>query len=94
MSNFTKVNLDADHTGHLLCVICNYLNHIRLNIEDYLEGDETDSRIKRSLELMELFYQAGNIEGRLLSNNVNETDLELIEKWEKELNGGQSGNEA
>jgi hypothetical protein len=92
MSNSWKVLLDADHTVHLLCVICDYLNHIRLNIEDYLEGDETDSRIKKSLELMELFYQAGNIEGRLLSNNVNETDLELIEEWEKELNGGQSGN--
>lgn len=92
MSNSWKVILDADHTGHLLCVICDYLNHIRLNIEDYLEGDETDSRIERPLELMELFYQAGNIEGRLLSNNVNETDLELIEEWEKELNGGQSGN--
>lgn len=93
MSNSWKVILDADHTGHLLCVICDYLNHIRLNIEDYLEGDETDPRIKRSLELMELFYQAGNIEGRILSNNANETDLELIEEWEKELNGGQSGNE-
>ena len=87
-----KAMLDADHTGHLLCVICDYLNHIRLHIEDYLESDDTDSRIERPLELMELFYLAGNIEGRLLSNNVNEKDLELIEEWEKELNGGQLGN--
>lgn len=92
MSNFPKVNLDADHAGHLLCVICGYLNHIRLNIEDYLMSDDTDSLIEKPLELMELFYLAGNIEGRLLSNNVNEKDLELIEDWENELNGGQSGN--
>lgn len=89
MSNFPRVDLDADHTGHLLCVICDYLNHIRLNIEDYLESDETDSRISQSEQLMELFYLAGNIEGRLLSNNVNEKDLELIEDWENELQGFQ-----
>lgn len=93
MGNFPRVDLDADHIGHLLCVLCDYLNHIRLNIEDYLESDETDSRISQSMRLMELFYLAGNIEGRLLSNNVDEKDLEIIEEWENELNGGQSGNE-
>jgi hypothetical protein len=85
MSNSWKVILDADHTGHLLCVICDYLNHIRLNIEDYLESDDTDSRTSKPLELMETFYLAGNIESRILSNNATEADLELIEAWEAEL---------
>lgn len=82
-----KLSLDADHQGHLLCVICDYLNHIRLNIEDYLESDDTDSRVEQPAKLMELFYFAGNVEGRLLSNNITTQDLELIEEWEKELEG-------
>lgn len=80
-----KVNLDADHAGHLLCVICEYLNHIRLHIEDYLESDDTDARIEKPLSLMELFYMAGNLEGRILSNNIGPLDLELIEAWEEDL---------
>ena len=81
-----KVNLDADHAGHLALVICNYLNHIRLNLEECLESDDTDSRISKPFELMETFYLAGNIEGRILSNNATAADLELVEAWEAELN--------
>lgn len=80
-----RVSLDADHQGHLACVICNYLNHIRLNLEEYLESDDTDSRLSKPLELMETFYMAGNIEGRILSNNVDMKDIELVEAWEAEL---------
>ena len=85
MRQYRKVNLDADHAGHLAVVICNYLNHIRMHLEEYLESDDTDSRTSKSLELMEMFYLAGNIEGRILSNNATEADLELVEAWEAEL---------
>ena len=85
MKQYRKVNLDADHAGHLAVVICNYLNHIRMHLEEYLESDDTDSRTYKTLKLMEVFYLAGNIEGRILSNNVTEADLELLEAWEAEL---------
>lgn len=85
MKQYRKVNLDADHTGHLAVVICNYLNHIRMHLEEYLESDDTDSRMSKPLELMETFYLAGNIEGRIISNNATEADLELVEAWEAEL---------
>lgn len=91
MKVIPKVSLDADYQGHLLCVICDYLNHIRLNLEDYLESDDTDARIEQPAKLMELFYFAGNIEGRLLSNNIGPQDLEIIELWEKELEGLKAG---
>lgn len=80
-----RVSLDADHRGHLACVICDYLNSIRMNLEEYLESDDTDSRLSKPLELMETFYLAGNIEGRILSNNATEADIELVEAWEAEL---------
>lgn len=82
-----RVNLDADHTGHLLCVVCEYLNSIRLHIEDYLESDDTDSRVTQTLNLMDKFYLAGNIEGRLLAENINEEDLVILDCWEEELKG-------
>lgn len=82
---YRKVNLDADHQGHLVAGICNYLNHIQMHLEEYLESDDTDSRTSKPLELMETFYMAGNIEGRILSNNATEADLELVEAWEAEL---------
>lgn len=85
MKQHRKVNLDADHAGHLAVVICNYLNYIRMHLEEYLESDDTDSRTSMSLELMEMFYLAGNIEGRILSNNATEADLEIVEAWEAVL---------
>lgn len=85
MPKRNRVSLDADHQGHLACVVCNYLNHFRMNLEEYLESDDTDSRLFKPRELMETFYIAGNIEGRILSNNVDTKDIELVESWEAEL---------
>jgi hypothetical protein len=56
-----------------------------MHLEEYLESDDTDSRTSKPLELMKTFYLAGNIEGRILSNNATEADLELVEAWEAEL---------
>lgn len=80
-----KVSLDADHQGHLVCVLNEYRNYIRMHIEDFLESDDTDSRVTKPLELADLFYLTGNVEGRLLSDSVTASDLELIETWEQEL---------
>lgn len=80
-----KVNLDPDHQGHLVGVICQYLNHIRMNVEEYLMSDDTDSRISKTIELADTFYFAGNIEGRILSNNATIADVELVGLWEAEL---------
>lgn len=77
--------LDADRQGELIGVITDYLNHIRLNIEDYLEGDETGDRILKPLELAELFYLAGHIQGRLHGGCVTEGDIDIVERWEQEL---------
>lgn len=87
-----RVSLDADHQGHLACVVCTYLNHIRMNLEECLESDDTDSRTSKLLELIETFYLAGNIEGRILSNNITEADLERVEAWEKEMADDANSN--
>lgn len=89
----TKVKLDPDHQGHLVCVICRYLNHIRKNIEEYLESDDTDSRITKVIELADTFYFAGNIEGRVLSDNATVADVELVGLWEAELEGNDEDKE-
>lgn len=84
-----KPQLDADRQGELICVVTDYLNHIRHNIEDYLEGNEwefiADDHILKPLELAELFYLAGNIQGRLHGGCITLGDIDIVEKWEKRL---------
>ena len=83
--SFREVNLDADQQCHFLVVICEYLNYMRLHPKKVLESDDTDPSINMAVEMANVFYLAGHIEGRCLYNHLSESDVELIEAWEEEL---------
>lgn len=78
-----RVILDADHKGQLLVTINRLLNIYRMNIEGFLD-DTHNSLEDNVLSLLDLFYFAGNVEGRLISDNATEDDLEWIDKWDEE----------
>lgn len=66
MKQHRKVNLDADHAGHLAVVICNYLNHIR-NIESrILSNNATEA----DLELVEAWEKE-------MADDANSNNLDL-----------------
>lgn len=77
------VSLDADHTGHLLCMLADYHTFI---IEQWHCGEREND------EVADTCYLLGNIEGRLLYNGLTQDDLDLLELWEEELNEWKESN--
>ena len=78
-----KVNLDADHIGHLHCVINEYHNYILRSTDPESFAEMIDEGDRN--DWLDTLYMIGNIQGRLLSDNIDTDDLELIEAWETEL---------
>lgn len=74
------VTLDADHQGHIIVFLCDYHNFLR---EQWEMGDI------EPLELAELCYLLGNMEGRAIHNLLTTEDIDLIEAWEEELMRGK-----
>lgn len=86
MKNNPKVSLDADLAGELAITICDYLNRERTVLEIIVYELGLPEKVKAYLqELVDTFYLAGNIEGRILSDNATVTDLELVDLWDDEL---------
>lgn len=82
-----EINLDADHQGHLLCVLTEVHTKFLYDMDQVLARlEDMDEGTRR--EYLDTLYILGNIEGRLLHNHINEDDLELIEMWEAELAEG------
>lgn len=82
--NKPRVSLDADHTGHLLCMLADYHT---LVIEQWHCGEREND------EVADICYLLGNIEGRLFSmNGLTQDDLDLLELWEEELNEWKESN--
>jgi hypothetical protein len=69
----------------MICVIQDYLDYLRRNIEEQLEGDDTDDKFTQPLRLAEVFYLAGWIQQGLLQGKVTQNNLDQVEIWEQEL---------
>lgn len=82
-TNKPLVSLDADHTGHLLCMLADYHTFI---IDQWHCGERENDEVAGTC------YLLGNIEGRLLYNGLTQDDLDILEDWEAELEEWKESN--
>lgn len=81
--NEPYVVLDADHAGHILVMLAEFHTYV---LDQWHSGEKENDDVATTC------YFIGNIESRARHNHLKQSDLDLLEDWEGELNEWKEQN--